>query len=69
MAAREMSDRGLSVLMLEARDRIGGRTYTVEEDGKSAPKGLLAFTNRSQVFSTKWAGLGSRTTWRTYSLR
>lgn len=55
--------------MLEARDRIGGRTYTVEEDGKSAPKGLLAFTNRSQVFSTKWAGLGSRTTWRTYSLR
>ncbi|CAI7641200.1 unnamed protein product [Penicillium bialowiezense] len=33
MAAREMSDRGLSVLMLEARDRIGGRTYTVEEDG------------------------------------
>lgn len=25
---------GLSVLMLEARDRVGGRTYTVEADGK-----------------------------------
>lgn len=25
---------GLSVLLLEARDRVGGRTYTVEEDGK-----------------------------------
>ncbi|CAG8421138.1 unnamed protein product [Penicillium salamii] len=33
MAAREMTDRGLSVLMLEARDRVGGRTYTVEADG------------------------------------
>lgn len=25
---------GLSVLMLEARGRVGGRTYTVESDGK-----------------------------------
>ncbi|CAG8000440.1 unnamed protein product [Penicillium olsonii] len=33
MAAREMTDRRLSVLMLEARDRVGGRTYTVESDG------------------------------------
>ncbi|KAJ5097069.1 amine oxidase [Penicillium angulare] len=30
MAAREMTDH---VLLLEARDRIGGRTYTVETDG------------------------------------
>ncbi|KAJ6094547.1 amine oxidase [Penicillium canescens] len=33
MAAREMTDHGLSVLLLEARDRLGGRTYTVEADG------------------------------------
>ncbi|OGM44145.1 hypothetical protein ABOM_006990 [Aspergillus bombycis] len=33
MAARDMTDCGLSVLMLEARDRVGGRTYTVESDG------------------------------------
>ncbi|KAJ5380095.1 amine oxidase [Penicillium cataractarum] len=33
MAAREMTDRGLSVLLLEARDRVGGRTYTVDADG------------------------------------
>ncbi|KAB8246012.1 hypothetical protein F9C07_2232654 [Aspergillus flavus] len=28
-----MTDSGLSVLMLEARGRVGGRTYTVESDG------------------------------------
>ncbi|OJJ75771.1 hypothetical protein ASPBRDRAFT_51486 [Aspergillus brasiliensis CBS 101740] len=33
MAARDLTDRGLSVLILEARDRVGGRTYTVEADG------------------------------------
>ena len=27
-AARDLTDRGLSVVVLEARDRIGGRTYT-----------------------------------------
>ncbi|KAH8431063.1 flavin monoamine oxidase family protein [Aspergillus melleus] len=32
-AARDLTDYGLSVLMLEARDRVGGRTYTVESDG------------------------------------
>ncbi|KAB8269951.1 hypothetical protein BDV30DRAFT_241957 [Aspergillus minisclerotigenes] len=33
MAARDMADGGLSVLMLEARGRVGGRTYTVESKG------------------------------------
>lgn len=28
------SELGLSVLMVEARDRVGGRTYTVESDGE-----------------------------------
>lgn len=27
---------GRSVLLLEARDRIGGRTYTVNKDGEFA---------------------------------
>lgn len=54
--------------MLEARDRVGGRTYTVEADGKRI--GLQLFqrvANWPQVFSTKWAGLGSHTTWHTCS--
>ena len=33
---------GLSVLLLEARDRVGGRTYTVEADGKILSKSLTA---------------------------
>lgn len=33
-AARELSRAGQSVLMLEARDRLGGRTYTREHDGR-----------------------------------
>ena len=33
-AARELKHHGYKVLILEARDRIGGRTYTAEFDGK-----------------------------------
>ena len=31
MAARELRRRGRSVVVLEARDRIGGRVFTVED--------------------------------------
>ena len=31
--ARELTMRGRIAALLEARDRLGGRTYTVEEDG------------------------------------
>lgn len=33
-AARDLCDRGFSTLLLEARDRVGGRTYTVESEGR-----------------------------------
>lgn len=32
-AARDLATSNRSVLLIEARDRVGGRTYTVEEDG------------------------------------
>ncbi|KAL4786573.1 hypothetical protein BJX76DRAFT_365370 [Aspergillus varians] len=32
-AARDIVNNGRSVLLIEGRDRIGGRTFTVEEDG------------------------------------
>src|SRR4051794_41846647 len=31
-AARTLTDQGLEVLVLEARDRVGGRTHSVVED-------------------------------------
>lgn len=35
--ARELIDHGRSVVVLEARDRIGGRVYTVREPGAEQP--------------------------------
>lgn len=37
MAARELSRAGKSVLILEARDRIGGRIFTLNGNGFTAP--------------------------------
>lgn len=34
-AARELGTRGMSVAILEARDRIGGRTFVAEVDGRN----------------------------------
>jgi phytoene dehydrogenase-like protein len=38
-AARELSRRGHSVLVVEARDRIGGRTWTTERFGRTLELG------------------------------
>ncbi|MDT7642762.1 MAG: hypothetical protein QOC67_6063, partial [Pseudonocardiales bacterium] len=38
-AARELSRRGYSVLQLEARDRIGGRTWTDDRFGRELEMG------------------------------
>ena len=38
-AARELRHAGLDVLVLEARDRIGGRTWTIETAGHTVELG------------------------------
>ena len=32
-AARDLQQRGLRTMVIEANDRLGGRTYTIEDDG------------------------------------
>ena len=39
VAARKLSEEGCSTVVLEARDRVGGRTHTVEEAGASVDLG------------------------------
>ena len=38
-AARELTMRGRSAVLLEARDRLGGRTYTSDHDGHAMELG------------------------------
>ena len=38
-AARRLTEEGRSTVVLEARDRVGGRTYTVEEAGATVDLG------------------------------
>jgi monoamine oxidase len=38
-AARKLTDEGCSTVVLEARDRVGGRTHTVEEAGATVDLG------------------------------
>jgi monoamine oxidase len=38
-AARRLTEEGRSAVVLEARDRVGGRTYTVEEAGATVDLG------------------------------
>ena len=38
-AARELTVRGRSAVLVEARDRLGGRTYTSDHDGHAMELG------------------------------
>ncbi len=42
-AARDLAASGCDVELLEARDRIGGRAYSVELDGPTAERGRSWF--------------------------
>ena len=43
-AARDLAEAGLSVIVLEARDRVGGRGYSAELDGRLVELGGSWFT-------------------------
>lgn len=50
-----------NVLLIEARDRVGGRTYTAKKDGKTDTHTLRFIhnlTDVSQAFFMRWEGLG-----------
>ena len=38
-AARDLKQRGFSTVVLEANDRLGGRTYTIEDEGRTVELG------------------------------
>ena len=38
-AARDLNDRGLAVAVVEARDRVGGRSFTTSLGGRPAELG------------------------------
>lgn len=40
-AARRLQERGLAVTVLEARDRVGGRTWTVQLEGSPDRKSVV----------------------------
>ena len=48
-AAREIALRGRSVLLLEARDRLGGRTWSADWDGIPVEYGGAWCTGTSRI--------------------
>lgn len=40
-AARDLTDAGVSVIVLEARDRVGGRTYSVNTSQGAVDAGAM----------------------------
>ena len=38
-AARDLRQRGVSTAVIEASDRLGGRTYTIEDEGRTVELG------------------------------
>ncbi len=60
-AARRLTERGRTVVLLEARDRLGGRIYTTHHAGSLAPLELGAefvHGRPSQIFSSTGHELG-----------
>jgi cation diffusion facilitator CzcD-associated flavoprotein CzcO len=61
-AARDISTAGKSVLIIEARDRIGGRTWATKSRGHYMESKSLLFSIYSCTFTNQliqWEELGS----------
>ena len=52
-AAKLLADKGVDVLVLEARDRVGGRTWTVQV---SVGSDLKALANSASLEPRSWMG-------------
>ncbi|KAG9506524.1 hypothetical protein J7337_000056 [Fusarium musae] len=64
-AARDLSQLNHSVLLIEARDRIGGRTYTAKKDGMKDLCESQYLADTLEDSFTRWEGLGSLIIWAT----
>lgn len=65
-AARMLADAGVDVVMLEARDRLGGRTHTIEVAGRSVDAGaawIHGLDGNPMTPLAEAAGVTLRRTW------
>lgn len=49
-AARELTDAGISVIVLEARDRVGGRTYSLNTSEGPVDAGAMWYASFQSAF-------------------
>ena len=62
-AANELKKAGLSVAVLEARDRVGGRLWTDVIDGAMLEIGQVAMLTGAQLAELPAAAIGAMSPW------